>query len=220
VTSPAFFTCDAILFDMDGTLIDSTAVVERQWRRWARGHGLDPAPFIARAHGRRTIDTLRELAPRFATEEEAAAFDEEEAADSVGVVPVPGAGALLSLLPAGRWALVTSATKALARGRMAAAALPMPEVVVTAEDVERGKPDPAGFLLAARQMGASTSRCLVFEDTPAGIEAGRAAGMTVIAIATTYPAIVLQAARVLPDLRGVVGTGATRGIELWLPPAD
>jgi sugar-phosphatase len=203
VTSYALFTCDAVLFDMDGTLVDSTAVVERQWRRWADERGFDPAPFIARAHGRRTIDTLRELAPDLATEEEAARFDAEEAADSAGVVPVPGAHALLAHLPGDRWGLVTSATATLARGRMAAASLPLPDVLVTADDVARGKPDPEGYQAAARRLRANPARCLVFEDTPAGLEAGTAAGMIVIAITTTHPGHALRDACVLAYLRAV-----------------
>jgi sugar-phosphatase len=188
---------------MDGTLVDSTKSVERQWRRWAPRHGLDPEPFIAAAHGRRTLDTLQELAPQFATEEEAARFDAEEAADDEGVVEVPGAAALLARLPRDRWAIVTSAQRALAAARLGTAGLPVPDVLVSGEDVRHGKPHPEGYLLAAHALGVDPGRCLVVEDTPAGIGAGLAAGMHVLGITQTYPASALGPVVTASDLRGV-----------------
>jgi sugar-phosphatase len=200
---PPVWRLDAILFDMDGTLVDSTQSVERQWRRWAPRHGLDPEAFIAVAHGRRTLDTLQELAPHLASDEEAARFDAEEAADDDGVVEVPGAAALIARLPPDRWAIVTSAQRALAAARLGTARLPVPDVLVSGEDVREGKPDPEGYLLAARALGVDAGRCLVVEDTPAGIRAGLAAGMHVLGITQTYPASALDVAVTAPDLRGV-----------------
>jgi sugar-phosphatase len=209
---------DAILFDMDGTLVDSTQSVERQWRRWAPRHGLDPEAFIAVAHGRRTLDTLQELAPQLATEEEAARFDAEEAADDDGVVEVPGAAALIAQLPPDRWAIVTSAQRALAAARLATAGLPVPEVLVSGEDVREGKPHPEGYLLAARRLGVDPARCLVVEDTPAGIGAGLAAGMHVLGITQTYPANTLGLAATAPDLRGVRVSMETDELIVTLGP--
>jgi sugar-phosphatase len=206
--------CDAILFDMDGTLIDSTVAVERQWRRWALRHGLDPAPIVAVAHGRRTLDTLGVMAPHLASHEEAERFDAEEAADSEGVVAVPGALALITGLPLNRWAIVTSAKRALAEARLLSVCLPVPPVVVSADDVNRGKPDPEGYLLAAQMLGARPASCLVLEDTPAGVAAGLDAGMQVIGVARTYPAARLGAPVCVPDLRPVAATPGRAGIDV------
>jgi sugar-phosphatase len=199
----AIWRCDAILFDMDGTLVDSTKSVERQWRRWAPRHGLDPERFIAVAHGRRTLDTLQELTPHLASEEEADRFDAEEAADDEGVVEVPGAGALLGIVPRSRWAIVTSAKRPLAVARLATARLPLPSVLISGDDVRTGKPDPEGYLLAARALRVAPARCLVVEDTPAGVAAGLAAGMRVLGLTQTYPAASLNAPVAVHDLRPV-----------------
>ncbi|HXW07727.1 MAG TPA: HAD-IA family hydrolase [Vicinamibacterales bacterium] len=207
---------DAILFDMDGTVVDSTVAVDRQWRRWAARHGLDAEPLVAVAHGRRTLDTLRDMAPHLASAEEAERFDAEEASDNEGVVEVPGARVLLSSLPAERWALVTSANRALALARMGAIPLPLPRVVVSADDVRRGKPDPEGYLLAARRLEIAASRCLVFEDTPAGVAAGLAAGMAVLGIGRGSPPDLPGAMLVLPDLRSLSAVRGSPGIELRL----
>jgi len=180
------FHGSAILFDMDGTLVDSMAHDERQWMRWAERHGLDPQPILTISHGRRTLETIREVAPHLATEEELARFSEEELADSEGICAVAGAPAILQALPRSRWALVTSAPRQLAEMRMASAGLPLPVVIVSADDVQRGKPDPEGVLLAARLLGVDPRDCLVVEDTPAGIEAARAAGMATLGVTTTY----------------------------------
>jgi sugar-phosphatase len=208
------FTCDAILFDMDGTLVDSTAVVERQWRRWAARHGIDPDPILDVAHGRRTIDTLRDVAPDLATATEASRFDDEEAADSQGAIAVAGAAALLRSLPEDRWAVVTSATAALARERLRAVDLPLPRVLVSADDISHGKPHPEGYLTAARLLGVRPSRCIVLEDTPPGLDAGRAAGMPVIAVTTTYPGAQLQADLVIADLTDIRATVAAGTIDV------
>lgn len=176
----------AILFDMDGTLVDSMAHDERQWTRWARYHGLDPRPILTISHGRRTIETIREVAPHLATEEELARFEAEELEGREGIRAVDGAAALLSALPPRFWALVTSAPRRLAAVRMECAGLPLPAVVVSADDVHHGKPDPEGVLRAASLLHAAPAECLVIEDTPAGIQAAHAAGMRALGITTTY----------------------------------
>jgi sugar-phosphatase len=198
---PLRFSCAAVLFDMDGTLVDSTAVVERVWRQWAARHGLDAERILPLAHGRRTIETIREAAPHLNfSEEEAARFDAEEARDSRGVLPVAGAVRVLSSLPLDRWAVVTSATLELASARLRFAGIPIPSVLVSADDVREGKPSPEGYLLAAARLGVPAAECLVIEDAPAGIEAGVAAGMRVIGIGATAPSEFAGAISWIPDL--------------------
>lgn len=142
-------------------------------------------PILKLSHGRTTMETIRVVAPHLATEEEVRAFDATEAEDSVGVRPVKGAAAFVSAIPQDRWALVTSAMQMLARARLAYAGLPIPRVLVCADDVLRGKPDPEPYLLAARLLGHSPHRCVVIEDSTAGVASARAAGMQVLGITTT-----------------------------------
>ncbi|NGN66969.1 HAD-IA family hydrolase [Streptomyces sp. A7024] len=171
-----------LLFDMDGTLVDSQAAMDRHTRLWADRHGLDPEAVIRHSHGRRDIDVIRELAPGADPDAELAWFDEVSCTDSEGVRPAPGAGRLLAALPVGSWGVVTSATRAVSRARMGAAGLPVPEVLVCAEDVEEGKPSPQGYLGAAAKFGADPAHCLVVEDADAGLLAARAAGMRALAV--------------------------------------
>ncbi|MFJ2864769.1 HAD-IA family hydrolase [Kitasatospora sp. NPDC087314] len=183
--TPIQLTTRAFLLDMDGTLVNSDAVVERCWRRWAEQQGLDPAAVLAVAHGRQGHATMAALLPDRPVELNLA--DNErmlatERADTDGVVPVPGAAALLATLAALPHALVTSADQPLARVRMAAADLPLPPVLVTAESVGASKPDPEGFLKGAAALGFAPADCLAFEDSDAGIAAARAAGIRVIGI--------------------------------------
>ncbi len=178
--------CRAILFDMDGTLVDSTPVVERQWKRFAQRHSLDYAEIMKISHGRRNEETIRKIAPHLARPEIFAEFDAEEIEDLGGVTAVGGAGELLARLTQSEWAVVTSASRALARSRLGAVQLPVPNVLIGADDVEHGKPHPQGYLLAARRLGVDRGSCVVFEDTVPGLEAARAAGMRGIGITTTY----------------------------------
>jgi mannitol-1-/sugar-/sorbitol-6-phosphatase len=202
--------CGAILFDLDGVLMDSRVAVERAWERWATGHGIDPIAVLAQAHGRRTIDTIRAIAPLLDIEAEARLLEVAESVDFDGVTTLPGAAELLEALPAGSWTVVTSGTRALATGRLAHGGLPIPERLITAEDVERGKPDPQPYLAGAAALGIDSADCLVIEDAPAGIEAGKAAGMTVIALVTTFEASALVAADyVVGSLSDVVLGSAT-----------
>ena len=172
---------------MDGTVINSIPATERVWSDWARGHGLDVATFLPTMHGVRGIDTIRRLAlPGVDVEAEAKEIERREIEDVEGVVAIPGALAFLNALPADRWAIVTSAPVALAKRRIAAAGLPMPRTIVTAEEVERGKPAPDGYRLAAERLGVASADCLVFEDVPAGILAGEGAGAQVVVITATH----------------------------------
>lgn len=186
--------CQAVLFDVDGVLVDSRAVVERIWTLWARRHGIDPDGIVARAHGRRTIETIRSLAPQLDAEAEKAWLESAELQDTADLAALPGAADALNALPDSRRALVTSGGHALALTRMKATGLAIPAVLVTAEDVDTGKPAPDCYLLAARRLGFEPGQCVVVEDTPAGIAAGRSAGASVIALATTFPRAALTGA--------------------------
>lgn len=177
----------AFLFDMDGTLINSIGATERVWTRWALKHGLDVATFLPTMHGVRGIDTITRLGlPGVDPVAEAKEVEREEMEDIDGVVAIAGAIAFLSALPAGRWGIVTSAPVALARRRLAAAGIPLPDVIVTAEDVTKGKPAPDGYLLGAKRLGVDPADCLVFEDVPAGVLAGEGAGAHVVVMTATH----------------------------------
>jgi sugar-phosphatase len=188
--------CEAVLFDLDGVLVDSAACVEATWRRWAVSHQLDPATVIAEAHGRRTIDTIRRVAPQLAADEEVAALAASESTTTEGVYEVPGARALLHKLPPMRWAVVTSGIRPVATLRITHTGLPAPRVLVCAEDIRHGKPDPEGYLMAARRLGVPATECVVVEDAPAGVQAAAAAGMRSIAVASTYDCATLSGATV------------------------
>ncbi len=177
--------CEAILLDMDGTLVDSTECVERQWRRWAERHGLELEPILKVSHGRVTLETIQLVAPHLATEEEVRSLDVAEAEDTGGIKAVRGAVAFVSALPPDRWAVVTSAPRRLARVRLESAGIPMPRWIVCADDVSRGKPHPEPYWTAASLVGYPPQSCLAIEDARAGVEAARAAGMQVLGITTT-----------------------------------
>ena len=177
----------AFLFDMDGTVLNSIAAAERIWTIWALRHGLDVASFLPTIHGVRAIDTVnRQGLPGVDAEAEAAWITQAEIDDVEGVVEIRGAAAFLQSLPASQWAIVTSAPRALALRRMAAAGIPEPEVMVTAENVSVGKPDPAGYRLAAKRLGVEVTDCLIFEDATAGILAAEAAGADLVIITDTH----------------------------------
>ncbi|HJV42919.1 HAD-IA family hydrolase [Caulobacter sp.] len=177
----------AFLFDMDGTVLTSIVASERVWGVWARRHGLDVEAVFKCIHGRRAVETVRSFnIPDVDEDAEVRWLMEAEIADTDGIDAIEGAAAFLSALPADRWAVVTSAPRALAKVRLAAAGLPIPAVLVTAEDVERGKPAPDCFLLAAQRLSHAIEDCLVFEDAPAGIAAAEAAGAKVVVITATH----------------------------------
>ncbi len=183
-----------VLFDLDGTLVDSRDSVDRQWRRWARRNGLDPHEVLPYVYGHRSADSIAHFAPSLDPVVEAELIDAEQADDTSGVCAIRDAAVILEALPPARWAIVTSGTRAIATARLRAASLPIPLVMVCAEDVEAGKPSPDGYLAAAAQLQAPPSECVVVEDAPSGIEAGRAAGMFVIAVVTTHVAAELGGA--------------------------
>ncbi|MET4896493.1 HAD-IA family hydrolase [Sphingomonadaceae bacterium jetA1] len=190
------------LFDMDGTILSSIASAERSWTRWAEGHGLDVAAFLPTIHGVQSVETIRRLnLPGVDPVAEAHALTEAEMLDLDDVVPIGGAAEFLAALPADRWAIVTSAPKRLAEVRLRAAGLPLPSVFVTAEDAERSKPAPDGFLLGARKLGFAPKDCLAFEDAPAGIAAADAAGMTVMVIAETHRGVMDTRHAMVTDYR-------------------
>ena len=177
----------AFLCDMDGTILTSIKAAERVWGRWARGHGLDVEAFLPTIHGKRTEETIRALElPGVDPAREAAFITRAEIEDVAGIEAIKGCADFLASLPPGRWAIVTSAPRLLAEARIAAAGLPIPEVLVAAEDVERGKPAPDPFLLGARKLGVPPGDCLVFEDTLAGLKSAAAAGMASIVVTTTH----------------------------------
>ncbi len=186
--------CRGVLFDLDGVLVDSTPAVARVWAWWAREHGFDPEEVVKKAHGRPSVATIRELLPNADHAEEDREVERREIADVEGVVPLPGAKELLQALPLEYWAIVTSCTRALAHVRIAAAGLPKPNHLVTATDVRHGKPHPEPYLKGAQMLGVPAADCLVVEDAPAGIRAGKAAGASVLALRTTASDAELQQA--------------------------
>jgi mannitol-1-/sugar-/sorbitol-6-phosphatase len=188
------FPCSAILFDLDGVLVDSTRSVDRQWRAWAERKGVDGDKVIAIAHGVRTIEVIKYIAPHLDAEAEVREIESREADDHEGVSVMPGAAALVSTIPSGRWCVVTSGTRPLARARLRFGGLPVPEVLVTADDVLNGKPHPEPYLKGAELLGMRPENCLVIEDAPAGIQSAHAGGMKVIGITSTYPATQLSMA--------------------------
>jgi len=177
--------CAALLFDLDGVLINSTPAVARVWRQWAIEHGFNPEEVIARAHGRPSLTTVREYLPNADHEAENREVERREIGDLAGVIPLPGALDLLASLPADRWTIVTSCTRPLAEVRIRAAGLPLPKQMITSNDITHGKPHPEPYLKGAALLGFPPTECIVFEDVPAGVCAGKAAGAKVIAFKTT-----------------------------------
>jgi mannitol-1-/sugar-/sorbitol-6-phosphatase len=188
------FCCAAILFDLDGVLVDSTRSVERQWRIWAREHGIDEEKAVAIAHGVRAVEVIRAIAPHLDAEAEVVKLEALEAADHAGVAVMPGAIDLIHAIPDGRWGVVTSGRRNLAAARLQLAGIPSPPAMVTASDVMNGKPHPEPYLKGAELLGVNPAECLVIEDAPAGIRSAHAAGMKVIALASTYPTSALNEA--------------------------
>lgn len=194
-------TARGFLFDMDGTLVDSGPVVERVWEAWAKTQGLDVKGLMPVAHGRRAVETIAMFGKNVVDiAAEARKLEDAERLDTEGLTEIAGARALLAALPPERWAVVTSADAALARTRLTACGLPIPPVFITAESVERGKPDPRCYQLGAAGLGLDPRDCLVFEDADAGLAAGRAAGAQLLAVASTQS----------PE-------GLDRKGELWVP---
>jgi sugar-phosphatase len=211
--------CAALLFDMDGVLINSTPAVSRVWRRWALEHGFDPDEVVARAHGRPSLTTVREYLPNADPEAENRVVERREIEDLEGVVPLPGALDLLASLPRDRWTIVTSCTRSLAEVRIRAARLPLPAKLITSNDITHGKPHPDPYLKGASVLGLPPEECVVVEDVPAGIRAGKAAGAKVIAFTTTVQETVLREAGadwILNNCSDIRLRGCSKGLELAL----
>lgn len=181
------FHCAAVLFDLDGVLVDSTQSVERQWRAWAREHGIDGDTVMAIGHGVRSREIIKMVAPHLDPEVEARKLEAREGADQDGVSVMPGALALLRSIPEECWCVVTSGTRHLATARLLLAGIPVPRIMVAAEDVSKGKPHPEPYLKGAELIGARPIDCLVIEDAPAGIQSAHAGAMKAVALTTTYP---------------------------------
>jgi mannitol-1-/sugar-/sorbitol-6-phosphatase len=190
-------TCQAVLFDLDGTLVDSTARINRVWQSWAERNGIPYETLVPIMHGRPAIETVRMVAPHLQPEAELRALELDEISDMQGVYLLPGARALLGRLDRDRWAVVTSGTDRVAQARLHYVNLPMPPVLITIDQIARGKPAPDGYLLAAQRLGMAPDQCIVVEDAPVGVQAGKAAGMRVIAIASSQTPESLQAADVV-----------------------
>jgi mannitol-1-/sugar-/sorbitol-6-phosphatase len=182
------FSCSAILFDLDGVLVDSTGSVEQHWRIWARRRGIDEEKVVAIAHGVRAIEVIRTVAPQLDAEAELRRLEEEESDDHHLLTAMPGAIDLVRSLPVGSWGVVTSGSRHLAADRLRLVGVPDPRVMVTADDVTNGKPHPEPYLKGAKLLGVAPSECLVVEDAPAGIRSAHAGGMKAIGLASTYDA--------------------------------
>jgi sugar-phosphatase len=211
------FSCSAILFDLDGVLVDSTGSVDRQWRIWARERNIDEEKVMAIAHGVRAFEVVRSVAPHLDAEAEVRSLESREASDHDGVQLMPGAVDLIGSIPQGRWAVVTSGSRLVATARLQFG-IPLPKAMVTADDVIHGKPHPEPYLKGAEVLGLNPAECVVIEDAPAGIRAAHAAGMKVIGLASTYPPSALnEADAVVQKLAQIhVATNAAGKLTLTL----
>ncbi|MFF8543379.1 HAD family hydrolase [Streptomyces werraensis] len=206
----------ALLFDNDGTLVSSLDSVNRCWTRWAVEYGLTADDFARiELHGRPAAEIAADLLPAHLVPQAVARIEDLEVEDVAegGVGLLPGTKEFLAGLPAERWAVVTSATRRLAEARLGAAGI-LPKTLVAADDITHGKPDPEPYLLAARMLGVDPAECVVFEDAPAGLQAGRAAGMTTVALATTHRAEELTADLVVRDLSALSALVTDAGIDI------
>lgn len=206
------FTCQAVLFDLDGVLVDSTPCVTRVWSEWASHHGLDPERIVHAAHGQKAIETVRKVAPQLDAEREFRIIERMELEDTDGLRLLPGAKELLNAIPPDRYTIVTSGTRRLATKRLQTVGLPVPTNMIAADEVANGKPHPEPYLAGAAALGFAAADCLVFEDAPSGIRAAIAAGAEVVAVATTYKGEELTGARlIIPSLASVRVRGFNGG---------
>jgi sugar-phosphatase len=213
--------CSALLFDLDGVLIDSTPAVARVWRLWATERGLDPESVVRMAHGRPSRTTISELLPDSDIDRENREVERREMEDLDGVVLLPGARELLNTLPPERWTIATSSTRPLAEVRLRAAGLPVPRNMVTSSDVKIGKPEPEPYLKAAAKLGFAASDCIVVEDAPAGVLAGKAAGARVIAFPTTMARRALEDAGadwIVQNCADIAASENENGLRVTLTP--
>jgi mannitol-1-/sugar-/sorbitol-6-phosphatase len=216
MTNIVKLTCKAVLFDMDGTLVDSTAVIERAWKSWAARHGVPPDAVLSFSHGRPGVVTMEHFLPGRDHSDELNEMGRQEEAQTEGILAVPGAAEIVRAIQDRPWAVVTSAWRVLAEARIVGAGLPLPTVIVPVDEISRGKPNPEGYLRAAELLGVAPTDCLVFEDTRPGIEAGLNAGMQVVGLLTTVPAAQLNHTPLVRDFRDVSIQldGFTLSIEL------
>src|SRR5215469_5882169 len=213
----------ALLFDLDGVLINSTPAVARVWRRWAIERGFNPDEVVARAHGRPSLTTVREYLPNSDHEAENREVERREIVDLEGVAPLPGALDLLASLPEDRWTIVTSCTRPLAEVRIKAAGLPLPRKMITSNDIQHGKPNPEPFLKGASVLGFPAQECIVVEDVPAGVRAGKSAAARVIAFTTTVQRSALKEAGadwILENCGRIRLVDRARGLHFRLDPLE
>lgn len=210
--------CSAVLFDNDGVLVDSDAGALDAWAQWARWRGLNPDEVLPIVHGRRAADTVARLVPAAERMEALAEIDRLELANAHTTVAIPGARELLHSLPTGTWAVVTSGNKALATARLTAAGLPLPDLLVTADDVTEGKPAPDGYRTAAEQLGRTPDQVVVFEDSSAGVRAGLAAGARVVGVGEH--AKTNDATAIVPDLRDITWNGGVLALPQQPPSRE
>jgi len=211
--------CKGVLFDLDGVLADSTPAVARVWTVWANKYGFDPEETVRRAHGRPSLTTIRELLPDADHAAENRFVERMEIEDTEDVVALPGAVKLLQALPANQWTVVTSCTRPLALVRLRVAGLPIPARLVTSNDIINGKPNPEPYLKGAEILGIPAADCIVVEDAPAGIRAGKAAGASVLALQTTERDSLLREAGadwIVKDCDSVRLFGSTHNGEISL----
>ena len=213
--SPIEVHCKGLLFDMDGILVSSLGSVERSWTKWAELRGVDAELTCQRAHGRRAIETIAEMRPDLNAEQELKVIEDIEIGDNEGLTVLPGVLSILTQLPDDRWTVVTSATERLALVRMTVGGIPVPRKMVAADFVTRGKPHPEPFLAGAAVLGFSPQECIVFEDSASGVQAGRAAGCTVVATTFSHPVESLDAAHyIVEDLTGMRVAVSPQGLTL------
>jgi haloacid dehalogenase superfamily, subfamily IA, variant 3 with third motif having DD or ED/haloacid dehalogenase superfamily, subfamily IA, variant 1 with third motif having Dx(3-4)D or Dx(3-4)E len=211
--------CKAILFDLDGTLIDSAFRIQRLWADWGKRHGIPARSILEVMHGRRADETIRLVAPHLPLQDEVYALETDEVSDMDGVNPYSSAKDLLSKLSLRQWAIVTSGSLRVASARVRHVGLPTPEVFITADDVRIGKPAPDGYLLAANRLHVHPAECVVIEDAPAGIQAGKAAGMKVIGVASSrLPEELSQADVVVHQLADMDLHTTSSGIGIYFKP--
>jgi sugar-phosphatase len=208
--------CQAILFDLDGTLVESTLFIERLWQDWGLQHGVAPNRMAAVMHGRPATEIINIVAPHLSAEDEIDALETDEISRMDGMKTYAGAKELLSGLPRGKWAIVTSGSIRVASARLNYAKLPTPEVFITADDIKSGKPAPDAYLLAANRLHVNPADCIVVEDAPAGIQAGKAAGMRVIGVASTHPSAALTQADIMVEQLADIRLRTTTNNELTL----
>lgn len=209
--------CQAIVFDLDGVLCDSNAIAERHWRRWAEARGVDVGPILAAHHGRPTVETIRLFAPHLHAEVEARSKELDEADDTEGLRAFDGALRLLTTIPQERWAIATSGRHRTATNRLRHTGLPIPPVLVTADDVQRGKPAPDPYRQAIEGLGFDPAGCLVFEDAPAGVASAQAAGAVAIGIASAgHPEKLATAQAVIARLADVEVVAGDDGLVVTL----